>query len=308
MARSVGHGLPTVMRAYGKVNLYLGVGAPRGDGYHDVSTVMQSIGLSDEVWVQTNAAEDRIWCNTELGMPDDQNIAWKAVQAYRAAFDEGSPVAVDVRKAIPAEAGLGGGSADGAAVLTALAPGLAGGLMEHTRRPDPALLEVAGRVGSDVPFFLGAGTQLLGGRGDLPLETLPTPSFAVVVLKPEGSLSTSRCYEVFDTIEQPPPPGPEVMVDAVKSGDVPRIAENLYNNMTEAAMSVVPEIGRALDFLRGSSRVMGSTMCGSGSAVFGICESYDAAHAVAIQARSQGWWSTSTVSRSASVEWVPIDF
>jgi 4-diphosphocytidyl-2-C-methyl-D-erythritol kinase len=181
-----------------KLNLRLLVG-PRGpDGYHPLRTLMVVFdGLADTVTVA--AAEARsLSCP---GIEGPQNLAWRALDELEAEAGQPLPTEVVIDKRIPAQAGLGGGSSDAAAVLV-------GADRAHGLGLGAARLErVAARVGSDVPFFVRGGAQWAEGRGER-LRPASVPPFAALLAKPAAGLSTAAVYRAFDRLPPPSPPSP----------------------------------------------------------------------------------------------------
>lgn len=276
-----------------KVNLYLGVGAGRDDGYHDVTTVFQALDLVDTVTV-TPAASLSVTCDVDLGIPAEQNLAFRAARAYADAFGTSADVAVLIDKHIPAGAGLAGGSGNAAAVLAALAT------RDGVSLDDPRLIEVAARLGSDVPFFLTGGAALMAGRGDRLVRRLPTAFANVAVVKPADPVPTAAAYAAFDR-SPALANGPEATIAALLVGDPFVLATALDNNLTSASASIVPEIAEALAWIGSMPGVLGRAMAGSGSAVFAICEDAASAEAVAQAAQARGWWSAATHTRAVGV-------
>ena len=276
-----------------KVNLFLGVGALRPDGYHSVTTVMHALQLADTVRL-TPADDLTLSCNTDLGIPAEQNLAHRAACAFAEEFDVEVLVSIDVRKRIPSGAGLGGGSSDAAAVLAGLAH-WAGLPHDHER-----LQAVARSLGADCAFLLAEGPALMGGRGDTLVRHLSPISAHVVVVMPPQSVSTAEAYRAFDGA--PSPAGDvRVVEDALRSADVGALAAGLANNLTASSIRLVPAIGEALAWLADQSGVSGTLMAGSGSAVFGLCESAEDATRVARDADARGWWATATQTRPTGV-------
>jgi len=158
-----------------KLNLGLEIVGPRGDGYHDIVTILQAIDLCDHVRLRTG---EGLRSERPLpGIADEDNLALRALALLRARAGTEQGAWLDLRKAIPAAAGLGGASADAAAAL------LAARDLWRLPIPDSELRAIAAELGSDVPFFLGGGTALATGRGD-ELEPLPSPTFEAVVVVP----------------------------------------------------------------------------------------------------------------------------
>lgn len=276
-----------------KVNLYLGVGDARPDGYHAVSTILQTLELCDEI--ELSEAEERsLVCEPDLGLPQEENLAWRAADAFMEHVADVGPVAIVVRKRIPHGAGLGGGSSDAAGVLAGLAH-LAG-----VELGDPRLIEAAKSLGADTTFFLTGGTALFAGRGDDFVRRLPGIDAEVVLVKPEAPVSTADAYRAFDADPQVPA-GPEAVSASLVARDAGVLGNALANNMEKAASSLVPQVADALRWLSAQDGVVGVALAGSGSCCFGLCESAQAASLAAESAAEQGLWSASTRFRNAGV-------
>jgi 4-diphosphocytidyl-2-C-methyl-D-erythritol kinase len=269
-----------------KVNLFLGVGAARPDGYHAVRTVLHTIALSDTVTL-TPSDELSLACDAELGIAAEDNLAYRACTSFAETFDVEVLLDVDLVKRIPSGAGLGGGSSDAAAVLAGLAH-WAGLPLDDSR-----VLRVAAGLGADVPFLLRGGAALMDGRGDELVRPLAALDAPLVLVKPQVSVSTAEAYRAFD--RDPQPVGDvRSVADALRSRDPRRLASALSNNMVAASVALAPEIGEALAWLRSQSGVLGATMAGSGSAAFGICESVEVCNRLSEQAAERGWWGSPT--------------
>ncbi|MEN6429290.1 MAG: 4-(cytidine 5'-diphospho)-2-C-methyl-D-erythritol kinase, partial [Coriobacteriales bacterium] len=184
-----------------KINLYLAVGGRRSDGYHDVVTVLQSLDtrLSDVVTV-TEAESFSVVCEPDIGLPVEDNIATRTISALAGFAGRTPDVAVRIEKQIPAAAGLGGASADAAAVLVGACR--LWGIDANT----PQVLGLAQSLGADVPFFISGGTAVYGGRGDVLLRRLTTPRFAVVLANADEPVPTPAAYAAFDRLPHPQAP------------------------------------------------------------------------------------------------------
>jgi 4-diphosphocytidyl-2-C-methyl-D-erythritol kinase len=283
------------VHAPAKINLYLGVGARRSDGYHDVETILQSLELHDEMDLSIAGGLSFV-CEPAVGVPDAENLALRAATALAREAGRDPAVNIVLRKRIPAGAGLGGGSSDAAAALAGLA------VLWDLTESLPLLERVASSLGSDVGFFLGngGGTALLSGRGDMLVRSLPTPQMNVVIIKPSGSIATAAAYRAFD-LSPVPAADPVGLLRELELGNVAGIAGCLANNMEEAARTLEPEVSDALAWLRSRDGVLGASVAGSGSAVFAICAGSHDARSVAASAAEKGWWSTATVSRDRGV-------
>ena len=241
-------------RAYAKLNLTLGVLYKRADGYHALDSIMQTIDLFDTVTVER--ARDIVVTSTGMLLPYDNTVR-RAAELYRALT--GRSVQIRVVKRIPAEAGLGGGSADAAATLNALQE-LYGEVDEKT------LLEIAAKVGADVPFCLKGGTQRAEGIGEV-LTPVRGMKLHLVVAKPAEGVSTKKLFSLLKL----PRTMPETTaaLKALSDGNLDALCPLLYNALEEPAIELVPEIGRIKrDLLALGAKA--ACMSGSGSAVFGV--------------------------------------
>lgn len=255
-----------------KINLGLFLGPVRAhDGRHELVSVMQSISLADAVTLApaAGASGDELICPGVAGEPS-ANLAARALAAFRerTGWQEG-PLRVSVEKRIPVAAGLGGGSADAAAVLRLAAA--ASGLGDRA-----ALLEIAGGLGADVPAQVAPGRWLAGGAGERlrPLRD-PRERLGVVVLAPGRELSTPAVYAQADALGPPRPLAElrereaELHAALVWGAAVPAATELLRNDLQRAAVSLCPEIAPALVAMReaGADVVLVS---GSGPTVLGL--------------------------------------
>jgi 4-diphosphocytidyl-2-C-methyl-D-erythritol kinase len=233
-----------------KVNLGLFVGPRRpGDGRHELATVMQSISLADELRLEpapAGAAADELLCPGLPG-PPHENLGMRALAAFRDATGwDGPPLRLAIDKRIPVAAGLGGGSADAAAVLR-LARAVSG-------RGDEGLLrELGGELGADVPAQLAPGRWLATGAGEQ-LEPLadPLPALELLVLPPVTQLSTAEVYAALDRLghgrdaRELPRLAEQLRAAAQLGAPLPAARELLHNDLQEAAISLRPQIARTL--------------------------------------------------------------
>jgi 4-diphosphocytidyl-2-C-methyl-D-erythritol kinase len=260
------------LRAFAKVNYALDVLGLRGDGYHEVSTVMQSISLADEVELRRAAGGFDLSLEpeeVEIGLQERNTtyLAWKALQRLTG---EELPVKVTLRKEIPAGAGLGGGSANAAAVLVGLSELFGLGLRVDELRG------IGAGIGADVPFCISGGTALGEGVGEI-LTPLPAPpAHLLLVAKPQSSADTGKIYHAYDEARTASIRSVEPVVSALRSGSVPALASAIGNDLAPVTGCFIPEVatlGRTLL----ASGALGASMSGSGTAVFGIFDDAEAA-------------------------------
>ncbi len=261
--------------AFAKLNLTLDVLGKREDGYHDLKSVMQTISMRDDVEIDIGTGKPwKLLCSME-GIPtDERNLAWKAARVYCDAMNiDPNGIEIRITKRIPTEAGLGGGSADAAAVLRAL--------NRHYGAPLSvwALAELGAQVGSDVPFCVLCGTAMVEGRGER-LRKLPDmPDCVFVVCKPDFSVSTPELYRKIDSVAIAKRPDHQAMESALLAGDLGKVAENVYNVFDP----VVTEEHLELNYIKSifnSYGAVGFQMTGSGSACFAIMPDFEFAAVV----------------------------
>ena len=261
--------------AYAKLNLTLDVLGKRPDGYHDLKSVMQTISIRDDVEIDIGTGKPwKLYCTNETIPTDERNLAWKAACVF---FDRigKDPNGLEIRitKRIPAEAGLGGGSADAGAVLRAL--------NKHYGNPMSilALAELGASVGSDVPFCTVCGTAMVEGRGER-LRILPAmPDCIFVICKPDFSSSTPELYKKIDEKVIGKRPDHNAMESAILAGDLGKVAQNLCNVFDP----IVTEDHLDLNYIKSIFNTYGSIgqqMTGSGSAVFAIVPEFEHAAVV----------------------------
>ncbi len=261
--------------AYAKLNLTLDVLGKREDGYHDLQSVMQTISIRDDVEIDIGTGKPwNLLCSME-GIPtDERNLAWKAAKVFCDALKK-DPDGLGIRilKRIPSGAGMGGGSADAAAVLRAL--------NRHYGNPLSiiALAELGAQVGSDVPFCTLCGTAMVEGRGER-LKKLPDmPECVFVVCKPDFSVSTPELYQKIDQVAIAQRPDNRAMESALLAGDLEKIAENVFNVFDP----VVTADHLELNYIKSICNTYGSMaqqMTGSGSAIFAIMPNFEYAAVV----------------------------
>src|SRR3954468_7264559 len=259
------------VRAHAKVNLDLRVLGVRADGYHELRTVFQTIELHDTLVCTEHAGPFTLKCRTP-GVPlDASNLVWKAAAALWTALGRSGEIrdaVIHIDKKIPVQAGLGGGSSDAASALLALGR-LWGGA------PITLLREGGAAIGADVPFFLSGGTALGLGRGEeiYPLVDLP-PHFVVIVRPPFG-VSTAEAYGWYYD-DRPSGQRDENREFQQLPVPWPSRAAQMVNDLEPPVMRRHQEIGALKQLLR-ELGATASAMSGSGSAVFGLFRSRQAA-------------------------------
>lgn len=261
-------------RAPGKINVCLFVGGTREvDGRHELVSVMQAVGLCDEVWVE-DAEADALICPRVSG----DNIVTAALDAFRVRTGRRDPVAITIAKQIPVAAGMAGGSADAGAVLRLLD--------QHfgTALGDDVLRELAAGLGADVPAQVRPGRAFATGAGEV-VEAVRAPrEYGVVVLPHDEPLSTPAVYREFDRLQLArSAPELERLTARVRAAadDLPDAL--VVNDLEPAAISLCPQVGRNLDRLRAAGADL-AIVSGSGPTTLGLTRSAAAAEVVAARA------------------------
>ena len=253
--------------AFAKINLALAVFPRMADGFHPLRGIFQSVSLADTVELSA-ATDDVVTVSNDEAPADAENLAWKALESVRRATRTRQPMSIHLDKRIPAGAGLGGGSADAAAVL-----GLAGGLYGMD---EEQLATLAEGLGSDVPFALRGGTCQVEGTGERLTDLEPLSGVAIAIVVPPITLATPDVYRAWDELDGPTAP-------TVPDDDLPPTLRSRFairNDLFPAANHLDPRVGEWRDELshRWSTSVL---MTGSGSALFAFFPTEDEAASAA---------------------------
>ncbi len=281
-----------------KVNLVLAVGEKRESGFHEVQTIMHSLALHDTLSMRRfddegsgDGLQVMLKCESSftidpLLIKAEENIAYKAVVELAKALGRTQDETIEMilNKVIPAEAGLGGGSSNAAAALVGAATLWGVGV------EDERVQEVASRLGADVSFFLKGGCARLSGKGDVFEAQLEPRSGFVLLVRPDAGVSTGKAYAAFD--EDPVLPSSEYL-SSIAALDA-AVDVSLYNNLEKAACSVTPVVAQVLEWGRAAAGEENVVLCGSGSAVCCIFDSYQAACEASVEARKHEWWTRVT--------------
>lgn len=257
-----------VLNAKAKINLYLDVTGKRADGYHLLETVMHTVSLCDTVTLtKTDRNGIEISCSDPLIPCNEKNIAYKCAAAF---FDKtgisSGGVSIDIIKRIPSQAGMGGGSADGAAVLTGL------DLLFETGLSEGELISIGARIGADIPFCIKGGCGYCTGIGEI-IEPLPAICGYVLIGKGQAGISTAEAFGKIDSL------GSGIGIPGIKKifgnvlslTDIASYCRNIFDDVT--SLEEVTDIKRIMK----ENGAVCSAMTGSGSAVFGLFESENVA-------------------------------
>lgn len=258
--------------AYAKINLTLDILGKREDGYHDLKSVMQTVSLCDIV--QMDIGTGKPWCLTcsRPDIPcDERNLAWKAARLFCDTLQKDPEgLSIRIEKNIPSGAGMGGGSADAAAVLRAL----------NRYYDSPLSLEelaqLSARIGSDIPFCVVGGTVMCEGRGEIMRKLKACPKFILVGCKPEFSVSTPALFRKIDSVDIIDHPDNDAMELAIEQGDLPAVIREIYNVFDPVVSEEHPEISHIKTVCH-SWGAAASQMTGSGSVVFAVMPDMESA-------------------------------
>jgi 4-diphosphocytidyl-2-C-methyl-D-erythritol kinase len=270
------------IRAHAKINLDLRVLGMRLDGFHELRTVFQALALHDTIRCVPRQGPFAIECSA-AGVPlDESNLIWRAAQTLWRSLRRPGPVrdtVVQLEKQIPLQAGLGGGSADAAATLMALA---------HAWRlpvKPSQLMDIAAHIGSDVPFFLSGGTALGLGRGEEVYPLADLPRHWIVLLIPGFGVSTSEAYGWYDAERElsRAPREPQHV-----PGPWPSRAAQMINDLEAPIAAHHPEIDQMKAALKRAGAVA-AAMSGSGSTVFGLFQKRREAVIASERLTGSGW-------------------
>ena len=254
-----------------KLNLFLDITGKRNDGYHIVNMVMQAVSLFDEVTVTLSSGGSgfSVECSDGSVPCGETNTAYRAAKDFFEHIGRPLPeVGIRIKKRIPSQAGMAGGSTDAAAVLFAL------NSMTDSELPLEELCDIAEGIGADVPFCLYGGTMTAGGIGTI-LSPLPDiPDCCFVIVKPDFSISTAEAYRKSDELSDLTCVSADRVVSGVCNGDIAEIGRGMYNRFEEVAG--IAEIDEVKSVMM-SCGAKGAILTGSGSAIFGLFDSKEEA-------------------------------
>lgn len=250
------------LRAYAKINLFLDVIGKRTDGYHNLNMIMQSIDLWDEIEINEISQGIEVTCDN-IGLPTDKrNIAYRAAELFINTYNINSGVKIKIKKNIPIEAGLAGGSTDGAAVIKMLNE------MFNKNLSQEEMIDLGKKIGADVPFCIVGGTAQCEGIGEIITPLRPIEDCILVLIKPNFGISTK---DVFQKIDEKSYSHPEIdeILKGIDQGDLSKVASNLKNVLEEVTIEQNPIILDIKSMIKESGSI-GTLMSGSGPTVYGV--------------------------------------
>lgn len=282
-----------------KINLYLGVGPLRDDGYHELATVFQALDLVDHLDATATGTTVRLRVaeGGDRVPTGGTNLVVKAARLLKKRYRVPAGAELVLSKSIPVAGGMAGGSADAAAALVACNAvwGLA--------RSQAELIELAAELGSDVPFSVHGGTALGASRGETLTRVLTTGTLVWVVATSFKQLATPRVYATFDRMNQgreiPPPKVPTALLAALRGGDQAAVGQHLHNDLQPAAISLRPELDLLLEAGRDYG-ALGSMVSGSGPTCVFLARDHEHAMELSVGLSATG------LCRSARIAQGPV--
>jgi 4-diphosphocytidyl-2-C-methyl-D-erythritol kinase len=284
------------LRAPAKINLTLEVLARRSDGYHGIRSVMVPLELSDELTIEPSASFSFACDRADLG--GDRNLALAALRTLGTM----PAIRMELRKRIPVEAGLGGGSSDAAAVLRAAMAGAFGSV------PRADWLSIARGLGSDVPFFLAGTAALVEGTGERVTPAGAIPRWHALIVKPPVAISTAGAYGELDKRERPQRTRrgcvSVALLAALQRSDFAAVESMMQNDFHDLIAAKTPEVAVALAALQ-SAGATNALLAGSGSCIFTICPDRERIERVGDSLTLPSTYERYTTAFAATPDWRP---
>jgi 4-diphosphocytidyl-2-C-methyl-D-erythritol kinase len=285
------------LKAPAKINLFLEIKNKRPDGYHNLESIMQTVSLYDELSFETTEKGIFLECNNKSLPCDETNIVYKAVKAVKFHFNIDTGIKIHLKKEIPMEAGLGGGSSDAAATLEALVK------LWNIKTTKNELKQIAVNLGADVPFFLTGGTALCKGIGEIVTPLKNIDKLNIILVNPGFGVSTSGVYKKIKF-----PLTNQAKIHTIKSlicdgfFNTQDAFNNCFNRLEEFVFPDFSEISKIKKVLTELGCV--SIMSGSGATVFGIFNSNTKIETVKFGLSKYKWktWFVTTTDLSLKTQ------
>lgn len=259
------------LNARGKINITLDVIRKREDGYHDLSMIMQTVNLCDNLSIKiTNSGNIEMTSNYSWLPCDERNLVYKAAALMKEKYDIKEGISLHLDKNIPVAAGMAGGSSDCAATLIGIRNLL------KINASDNELMALGKTLGADVPYCILRGTALAEGIGEKLTQLPPFPDTTLLIAKPPINVSTATVFGSLDLSKVDKHPDNKKMIELIKNKDLQGICDNMCNvleNVTVKNYPIIDTIKKAMI----NNGAIGSLMSGSGPTVFGFFENYDMA-------------------------------
>ncbi len=249
------------LNAYAKINLSLDIIGKLENGYHSLEMVMQSISLHDIVTVKKTRSNIRIFCDDPTVPTDRRNITYKCAESFLTRYDINGGADIEIQKHIPSQAGMAGGSADGAAILHAL------NTLYETACTDDDLIKLGVEIGADIPFCIKGGTLLAKGIGEQLTELPVMPDCFIAAAKPNCGVDTANAFAAYDSSPSHRNAGTNKILSALDLQSLPKIGAYLCNALESVC---IPDKSKDIKSVMLKSSAHGALMTGSGSAVYGL--------------------------------------
>ena len=255
--------------ARAKINTALDVVGKREDGYHDLCMIMQTVNLCDSLIISKSREKGiRLTSNLSWLPCDSRNLVWRAAEEMINACGIQGGIEIELKKRIPAAAGLAGGSADCAAALIGIRS------LYGINMPNEDLMKIGEKLGADVPFCIMRGTALAEGKGEILTPLPPFPDTFVLLAKPPINVSTPIIFKEYSDSEVKKRPDIEKMIGCIESGDLKGICDTMCNVLETVTIKKYPIIDEIKRHMLDKGAA-GSMMSGSGPTVFGFYDSYE---------------------------------
>ena len=262
------------LKAMAKINLGLDVVRKREDGYHEVRMIMQTIRMYDQIELEpTEAPGIRVSTNLNYLPTNEDNLVYKAAKLLMDEFDVKKGLNIGLRKFIPVAAGMAGGSSDAAAVMVGV------NRLFHLNLSQKELMERGVKIGADVPYCILRGTALAEGIGEKLTHLPPAPAGYVLIAKPGIHVSTKFVYTNLKANELESHPDIDGQIQAIRSGDLKKVAELCGNVLETVTIQAYPVIEEIKDVMK-KGGALNACMSGSGPTVFGLFDDREKAKAV----------------------------
>ena len=262
------------LKAMAKINLGLDVVRKREDGYHEVRMIMQTIRMYDQIELEpTEAPGIRVSTNLNYLPTNEDNLVYKAAKLLMDEFDVKKGLNIGLRKFIPVAAGMAGGSSDAAAVMVGV------NRLFHLNLSQKELMERGVKIGADVPYCILRGTALAEGIGEKLTHLPPAPAGYVLIAKPGIHVSTKFVYTNLKANELESHPDIDGQIQAIRSGDLKKVAELCGNVLESVTIPAYPVIEEIKDVMK-KGGALNACMSGSGPTVFGLFDDREQAKAV----------------------------
>lgn len=284
------------VQAHAKVNLYLDVIGKRPDGYHEIETIFHSIGLHDDIYLRRRT--DRritVHCKHPHVPSDPRNLAYQAAKLLLDDNPKLNGADIRIQKRIPVAAGLGGGSADAAAVLCGM------NVLFDLDLTQTDLMKFGGRLGADVPFCILGGAALGRGIGEILTPLPPLDEAWILLANPGFAVSTAWVYQQINLSLTRPQKNVTIMLRCLQDGDFSDVARHLYNGLEVPVLSKYPVIAEIKTKLNKYPGSCGALMSGSGATVFALTQSEVQANLAAANFESDFAFCSATPMSSVGV-------